>query len=287
MRRNYAAALQDDAQQVLNTMLKSGLTELVLAGAFEERIYEKYPLYLGRAAELLGKSHYLYPILMARQAFFKGKIAKEKAERKQHFLQALEWQPGMPHAMLELGVNEGHQNLDSAKVWLLNSVELLPGWVLPYVKLSNIYSNAGRFDDAFAQLEIAEQVDSNSVLVWYERASLNMQLHFYEVAEPILQKVIKNTSDEVCFPCAHMALGRLYMQRAKPKEAQTYVKSALLCIKTASIPKASATHVLMSTSALDIGRWTALTWHWTIFSRRFRRIPISFMVIKTQELFIS
>ncbi|MBK8492535.1 MAG: caspase family protein [Saprospirales bacterium] len=40
MRRNYAAALQDDAQQVMNTMLKSGLTEVVLKSANAADIYK-------------------------------------------------------------------------------------------------------------------------------------------------------------------------------------------------------------------------------------------------------
>ena len=68
MRRNYAAALQDDAQQVMNIMLKSGLTEEVLKNAKAEDIYKDYPRYLERAGELLGTEHYMYDATNIRLA---------------------------------------------------------------------------------------------------------------------------------------------------------------------------------------------------------------------------
>jgi len=52
--RNYAAALQDDAQQVLKTFLNTGLTKEVLAKVRSSKIYQLYPSYLKGAAELLG-----------------------------------------------------------------------------------------------------------------------------------------------------------------------------------------------------------------------------------------
>ena len=73
MRRNYAAALQDGAQQMMNSMLKTGLTNEVLDGDNPAEIYKDYPLWLGRASDLLGQGHYIYPILQARKHFFEGK----------------------------------------------------------------------------------------------------------------------------------------------------------------------------------------------------------------------
>ncbi|MBL7795432.1 MAG: caspase family protein [Saprospiraceae bacterium] len=78
MTRNYAAALQDDAQQVMNIMLKTGLTSEVLSAAKAAVVYRNYPAYLDRAAELLGSKHYMYSTLQARKFFFKGKFKQLK-----------------------------------------------------------------------------------------------------------------------------------------------------------------------------------------------------------------
>ncbi|MBK9108778.1 MAG: caspase family protein [Saprospiraceae bacterium] len=78
MKRNYAAALQDEAQQVMNTMLKNGFTSEVTSGISVSQLYKNYPAYLERASELLGTSHYLHSSLQARKYFFNGKIQKSK-----------------------------------------------------------------------------------------------------------------------------------------------------------------------------------------------------------------
>ena len=59
MRRNYAAALQDDAQQVLNKWLSGEIEEMSLSKVNQAGKYKSYPRYLERAATTgqgLGKS---------------------------------------------------------------------------------------------------------------------------------------------------------------------------------------------------------------------------------------
>ncbi len=80
MRRNYAAALQDDAQQTMNDWMKSSKDQMLEAKTDEQKdrlpkkvFTEKvrtFPAYLERAAELLGKEHYMYATLQARKHFF-------------------------------------------------------------------------------------------------------------------------------------------------------------------------------------------------------------------------
>ena len=125
---------------------------------------------------MLGPEHYLYRTLKARQYFFNGKTAKTRVERKANFNQALAWEPSMPHAFLEIGVNEGAQNLDTAEAYLARASELLPNWILPWVKLYGLQQAAGLKEAAVATLDRASLIDSTSVLVWYEKALLNMQL---------------------------------------------------------------------------------------------------------------
>ncbi len=72
MRRNYAAALQDDAQQAINNMMKMEPTEVQLYRIERLKKYAPYPRLLERAAELLGPEHYMRTTLLARQSFFEG-----------------------------------------------------------------------------------------------------------------------------------------------------------------------------------------------------------------------
>ena len=72
MRRNYAAALQDDAQQVLKKMMENDPEEGAFSKITLESKYKLYPAYLERAAELLGSEHYIYPYLKARKHYFEG-----------------------------------------------------------------------------------------------------------------------------------------------------------------------------------------------------------------------
>jgi hypothetical protein len=53
MKRNYAAALQDDAQQVLNTILRNGLTSEFLTDKKANYIYRNYPVYLERGSTII------------------------------------------------------------------------------------------------------------------------------------------------------------------------------------------------------------------------------------------
>jgi uncharacterized protein (DUF1800 family) len=78
MKRNYAAALQDDAQQVLNTILRNGLTSEFLADKKAIHIYRNYPAYLERAAQLLGEDHYMYSTLQARKYYFESCLIVEE-----------------------------------------------------------------------------------------------------------------------------------------------------------------------------------------------------------------
>lgn len=57
MKRNLAAALQDEAQQAINNYLQGDFGELKKRTFFDAK-YEKYPDYLQKASDLLGESHF-------------------------------------------------------------------------------------------------------------------------------------------------------------------------------------------------------------------------------------
>ncbi|MBK8956458.1 MAG: tetratricopeptide repeat protein [Saprospiraceae bacterium] len=210
MRRGYAVALQEDAQQVMNTMLKTGLTQQVLKGDSVEVIYKNYPTYIERAAQLLGEDHYMFKQLQARKLFFEGVMQSEKTKKRMAFYKALEWQTDMPHAIAYLIPSFESDQADSA-IWCTNkAMELVPSWVEPNVSLARFYVSAKQFDKALEALDLAARVDSNSALIHYTRAGILFQQKDYVRAEKEFLNAIASTDDNVCFPCTHQGLGHLY-----------------------------------------------------------------------------
>ncbi len=71
MRRNLAAALQNDPQQALNALLESDPNE-VTAWRTDPARYADYPRYLSRAIELLGENHYMHNTLLSKKLYFEA-----------------------------------------------------------------------------------------------------------------------------------------------------------------------------------------------------------------------
>ncbi|MBK6859372.1 MAG: tetratricopeptide repeat protein [Saprospiraceae bacterium] len=228
MRRNYAAALQDDAQQVLNTMLKTGLTLNVLAGIKAKDIYSEYPQRLERAAELLGEGHYMYKALKARKSFFEGMIQTLRKNRQKYFYEALNWQSDFPHAQIELISTFKSENKDSAEYYAKKAMEIAPQWVVPYTRLSNYYESRFRdFKKAEELLNRAGEIDSNSVLVWYEKANFYNNQENLEEAIYWYKKALAKVGDEICFSCALVNLGDTYIEAGRYKEAEEILLAAI------------------------------------------------------------
>ncbi len=77
MTRNLAAALQDEAQVVINQLLKAdpSIVDDVFAPIAK---YDHLPAYLHRAGELLGERHYMYKYVKAREYYFKAKTFRKE-----------------------------------------------------------------------------------------------------------------------------------------------------------------------------------------------------------------
>jgi tetratricopeptide (TPR) repeat protein/uncharacterized caspase-like protein len=221
LRRNYAAALQDEAQQMMNILLKSGLTPELLKGREPEKLYKDYPDFLERASVLLGKEHYMYPVLQARKYFFMGRIKKDEEQKRDCFFSALKWQSDLPHAYLGLIQCRPSSQLDSALYYTAKSLELLPAWIQPNISLAKFYEekmkNYAKADSCYDE---AMKLDTNSLVVWYQRSGFYKRIRNYEKAELWLKKTVSKLKGDICFPCAHNELARLYESQGKIKDAE-------------------------------------------------------------------
>ena len=226
--RNYAAALQDDAQQELNITLKSGLTVDILAGSKATQLYEEYPRNLARASELLGESHYLYNEIKARQYYFESTLEEFNKDKRTKLYKALKWHSKMPHAFNALIFTYPKSSEDSALYVAEKTMELVPNWVLPYIQLSRFYRfHQEDIELSYQWLERGYEIDSTSAVLWYEMGRNLRKDKRYQEAEYWLLKVLETKGEEICFPCAHILLAEVYREMEKYKEAEIQALAAL------------------------------------------------------------
>ncbi len=241
MRRNYAAALQDDAQQVLNNWLNSGNIDNITK-VKQSLTYKDYPGYLGRAIELLGVDHYMYSILQARKLYFEGylmhidhrhadKALGEKILKK--YREALVWQPESPHIFYSMMEVNFYQMLrpDSAEYYAHRATEVAPSWILPYSKMGFLYSLSGiltNHEKARHFLELGDQIDSVALdsnifhmSTWANYFSESMQLIDGE------QQYNKIIDLDTTLFSAYSGLATIYWKSGDWDEAEVMYKKAI------------------------------------------------------------
>ncbi len=174
---NFAAALQDEAQQAINDYLKADPKELKKRWSYDER-YERFPVYLNKAAELLGESHFLYKSIKAREHYFTGLILRLNGERKKDTTlikmalveqaKTISLDSSAAYAYNELGILERRlKNYKSSVNYFNQSIEQSPKWVLPLTNLANTYSLLGNNEMAIRLGIQAISIDPHSVLSHY------------------------------------------------------------------------------------------------------------------------
>ncbi|MBL7820537.1 MAG: caspase family protein [Saprospiraceae bacterium] len=158
MTRNYAAALQDEAQQAINNYLQTDQKELELRWKYDPK-YENYPAYLQKAAELLGPHHYTYKAIKAREYYYTGLNLRLKGEQKNdtnffksakiELMKSLEYESNSSYVLNELGyINKKSKNYSQAIEYFNNATLQSPKWLLPRINLMNTYNRLGELDKA-------------------------------------------------------------------------------------------------------------------------------------------
>lgn len=229
LKRNYAAALQDEAQQVMNTMLKNGFTTEITSGIPVTELYKNYPAYLERASELLGEKHYLYRSLQARKYFFNGKIQKTREASKENYLLALQKQSDLPQAFVELISTCLPNEEDTAVYYNSKAMGLVPNWVVPNIKLAGFYMNKLKNKSKAEELlNAAGILDSNSLLVWYQKGLFYFkQMRDFQKSEYWLKKAVASNEEGICFPCAYNLMGNIYIETSQFEKAETHFLKAI------------------------------------------------------------
>ncbi len=179
--RYYAAALQDDAQQAINALLKADYRRLTQSNRELIAQYGDLPRLLERAAEVLGEDHYFYASLKARQHLFEGvllglqtftSLGKDPvtaALMLEKYRLSLRYEPESPPALfyMSLCFATRLEEPDSARLYAEAATRYAETWVLPYAYMAHYYSRL--FDkpaEAKEMLDKAMAIDSANVFVW-------------------------------------------------------------------------------------------------------------------------
>jgi tetratricopeptide (TPR) repeat protein len=237
LKRNYAAALQDDAQQTMNIWIKADVKQLECIGRSIK--LEPIPMLLDRAASLLGEHHYMHSSLIARKLLFQGVLLSEKYKNTNGiigrqclslFKQANVLEPMSPLHWYRMAIVYLYnlQNPDSAIVCADNANRLAPQWVLPYTAIGGYFVNKYDIIHAKQALERADAIDSLHPYVldlkgsWYYIHSDNESK---KKALVLFEKY--SNSDGPKYPCWYISYAYSLNALGKYKEALTEIQKAI------------------------------------------------------------
>ncbi|MBK6544714.1 MAG: caspase family protein [Saprospiraceae bacterium] len=228
IKRNFAAALQDDAQQVMNHWMKGDASELTLSKKLKIFKYKEFPKYLDRAAELLGDSHYMYNAIKARRHYFEGYLLalsnlnpdKELGKKAvNHFRLAIQYQEDFPQAYWQMSnvFACNFRQIDSMEFYANKAIALYPNWIMPLIDVSkHLYSRFSNKERALKYIEHADSIDSNSILVLNRWGDYYSNIGQFSLAEQKLKKAIEIDSN---FIYAYHNLGNVYLDTKRYSEA--------------------------------------------------------------------
>ena len=214
MRRNLAAALQDEAQKAINDYLEANPVELRKRWSYDDR-YQQFPEYLDKAAELLGPDHFMYANLKARELYFSGlnlRLKGEQEKKSELFDEAVAIQENVlkldstaAYAMNELGLLARRKGDYSGSVeYFQDALSLSPTWVLAQTNLCGSFTNLGKNDMAEKACLKALSTDSTFALAYYNLGIAQMGLSNARAAIGSFRQSVKFDS---LYPLAWSRLG--------------------------------------------------------------------------------
>ncbi len=156
MKRNFAAALIDEAQQALNALLADDPYE-TNNWRYNPAKYAVYPEYLKTAIDLLGESHFMRKSLLVKKGYFEGynltynlgnlnvsSVIRDsvKALAKAKYLEAVALEPTayLYHAIGSLYFRQNPPQTDSLVAYFEKALALSPTWLLPSLDAAYEYN---------------------------------------------------------------------------------------------------------------------------------------------------
>ncbi len=234
--RNYAVALQDDAQRIINNFLETSVKEISKTRKARSDEYDPLPKYLNRAAELLGEEHYYYNQLRSNQYFYEGQVLQLEKNSSasitqtnlilEKYKKSLGYNYQNPLTLLYLSnlFATNFENLDSCAFYYDRLKTVNATWVLPNAFYG--YNLSRYFDEnveAKSVLLEGFKLDSTNTFLLNSLGAVYYYQKDYSNAISIYQKSINIDSTDAN---AWVSLGSCQHENGNILEAErAYVKS--------------------------------------------------------------
>ena len=240
MTRALAVALQENAQKAINGFLKIRSQQFSVKGLDNESILEEYTInavYLKRAAELLGREHYMYNDLVAKSKYFEGKsnyhLSLKDITNRDSLIDlsllllegALSITPNAPHVLVALAWIYGVlQDYDKALQYALMASSLSPTWPIPYSFLSGIYYNDSNYEKsaeyALKALELQPQYEN----ALYDLTTSYFKLGRHEETIKLCEHYLEDYPENLV---TYLELSLAYSETGQDKKAIETINRAL------------------------------------------------------------
>jgi Tfp pilus assembly protein PilF len=263
--RKYAVALQDDVQQVLNKLLSVDVNEFTRSKASRILKYKNYPVYLARAAELIGQEHFFYTKLKARQYFFEGlllflensgnKNSEEGNRIMQLYRQSLALEKDAAHTYFYMMYCQATKfvNADSCIYYATEATNRSPQWVLPYGYLSYFFVQKFRNSDlAKKYLDLAMQIDSQNVLVMNAQAAFYFYKKEYKNADAVYEQILQVEPDN---QVVWLNRGIVQFALGLNNEAERFLRTAMGLDSLDYTPHYYLGAIYYRSSKADLAEW--------------------------------
>ncbi len=192
LKPKLASALQDKAQQAINTYLTTPGRELSKRWANPD-LYQKFPDYLAVAAKLLGAQNSFYADIKSREYYFRAVNLRLEFDLKElkspttdssillvalaYLDTALTLAGEAPHLQNELGLvykrmGERKQEIAAFE----KAYALSPTWGLALTNLATSYKDVERYPEAEALFQASLEVDPQLAMSHYNLGEMYMEL---------------------------------------------------------------------------------------------------------------
>ncbi len=242
IRRNFAVALQDEVQQALNALLADDPYE-TNNWLYNPKKFADFPRYLHRTIELLGKNHYMYPTLRAKELYFEGyNLAQAlnlenataafqdsvRALAKEKMLEAIVQDPQAAYPYYSIGKLywwNSPPHTDSLVLWCERAIERAPHWLLPYLDVAYEY-NSSQNDPITSEqwLNKAITINPHSYIVQERLSWLYQWLNRMDESLALSEKMIQERPELFN---AYSTAGVNCITRKEYRRAENYFKRSL------------------------------------------------------------
>ena len=235
--RNYAVALQNDAQRIINNFLETSVAEISKTRKERVKEYEPLPKYLQRSAELLGEEHYYYTQLKSNQYLYEGlllqmeKNSKENKDQTNRILEKyrISMRFNSQNALTLLYMSNlfafNFENIDSCAFYYDRLKAINATWVLPNAFYGyNLSRYFEKYEEARAVLVQGMSLDSTNNFLLSSLGSVYFYQNDYQNAILTYQRLIDVDSDDAN---AYVNLGASYFESGNFGKAEDCYKKSI------------------------------------------------------------